>query len=124
MKNFKTTFFFLRLPVAVSLAGHGLVRLPKLRTFSEWMVSSMEKSVLPDFMIIPFSYILPIAEAVLGLMLLFGFQIKYTLYAALVFMSILILGSCSIENWSAIEAQLIHSVYLFALLWIYKNKNN
>jgi thiosulfate dehydrogenase [quinone] large subunit len=119
MKDFKTTFFFLRLPVAVSLAGHGLVRLPKLQTFSEWMVTTMEKSAIPTALIVPFSYVLPIAEAIIGIVLLIGFKTKYTLYAGLVLMSILILGSCSIENWSAIEAQLLHSLYLFGLFWLY-----
>jgi len=32
----------------------------------------------------------------------------------------LIFGSCSIENWSAIEAQLLHSFYLFGLFWFYE----
>lgn len=117
MKDFKTMFFFLRLPVAVSLAGHGFVRLPKLTTFAEWMAATMEKSAIPMVLIKPFGYILPIAEALIGLSLLIGFKIKYSLYAGLLLMSILILGSCSIENWSAIEAQLIHSAYLFGLLW-------
>ncbi|KFF12094.1 DoxX family protein [Chryseobacterium soli] len=119
MKDFKTTFFFLRLPVAVSLAGHGLVRLPKLQTFSEWMVTTMEKSAIPTALLVPFSYILPIAEAIIGIVLLIGFKTKYTLYTGLMLMSILILGSCSIENWSAIEAQLLHSLYLFGLFWMY-----
>lgn len=120
MKDFKTTYFFLRLPIAISLLGHGLVRLPKLETFSNWMVTSMEKSVIPSFMIVPFSYILPIVEFLIGLLLLIGFQTKYTIYSGLVLMSILILGSASIENWSAIEAQLLHSVYLGGLLWFYE----
>ncbi len=127
MKDFKTAFFFLRLPVAVSLLGHGLVRLPKLQAFSEWMITSMEKSVIPAALIMPFSYFLPIAEAVLGILLLINFKTKYTLYGALTVMSILILGSCSIENWSAIEAQLLHSFYLFGLFWFYekfKAENN
>ncbi len=120
MKDFKTTYFFLRLPIAISLLGHGLVRFPKLEIFSNWMVTSMEKSVIPSFMIIPFSYFLPIAEFLIGLLLLIGFQTKYTIYSGLVLMSILILGSASIENWSAIEAQLLHSVYLGGLLWFYE----
>lgn len=120
MKDFKTAFFFLRLPVAVSLLGHGLVRLPKLQTFSEWMVTSMEKSAIPTAFIVPFSYLLPVAEAILGILLLVNFKTKYTLYGTLTVMSILILGSCSIENWSAIEAQLLHSFYLFGLFWIYE----
>lgn len=120
MKDFKTTFFFLRLPIAISLAGHGLVRLPKLAAFSEWMVSTMEKSILPNALIVPFSYILPIAEAVIGILLLIGFQLKYTIYAGLVLMAILILGSSLIENWGAIESQLLHAFYLFALYWFWQ----
>lgn len=124
MKDFRTIFFFLRLPMAVSLFGHGLVRFPKLETFSNWMVTSMEKSMIPEFLIVPFSYILPILEALIGISLLIGFQTKYTLFAGLVLMSILILGSSSIENWSAIESQLLHSVYLFGLFWFWqKNKS-
>lgn len=120
MKDFKTIFFFLRLPIAISLLGHGLVRLPKLATFSNWMVTTMEKSAIPDFLIVPFSYVLPIAEALIGLSLLVGFQTKYTLFAGLALMSLLIFGSSSIENWSAIESQLLHSFYLFGLVWFWQ----
>ncbi len=120
MKNFKTTFFFLKLPVAISLAGHGLVRLPKLATFSDWMVATMEKSILPKALIVPFGYALPIVETIIGILLLVGFQTKNMLLAGMVLMGVLILGSCSIENWGAIEAQLVHSIYLFGLFWFYE----
>jgi thiosulfate dehydrogenase [quinone] large subunit len=123
MKDFRTVFFFLRLPLAVSLLGHGLVRLPKLHTFSDWMLTTMEKSVIPAFLILPFSYLLPVAEAVIGLLLLINFKTKHTLYSGLALMSILILGSSSIENWSAIESQLLHSFYLFGLVWFYEKFN-
>lgn len=119
MKDFKTIFFFLRLPIAISLAGHGLVRLPKLQTFTEGMVKSMEKSAIPEALITPFGYVLPFLEAIIGISLLIGFKPKLTIYSAIALMSILILGSSSIENWEAIEAQLLHSLYLFALLWFY-----
>lgn len=119
MKDFKTIFFFLRLPIAISLAGHGLVRLPKLQTFTEGMVKSMEKSAIPEALITPFGNVLPFLEAIIGISLLIGFKPKLTIYSAFALMSILILGSSSIENWSAIEAQLLHSLYLFALLWFY-----
>jgi thiosulfate dehydrogenase [quinone] large subunit len=120
MKDFKTTYFFLRLPIAISLLGHGLVRFPKLEIFSNWMVTSMEKSLIPSFIILPFGYVLPIVEFMIGLALLIGFQTKYTIFSGLILMSVLILGSSSIENWSAIEAQLLHSVYLGGLLWFYE----
>lgn len=119
MKDFKTLFFFSRLPIAISLAGHGLVRLPKLQTFAGGMVKSMEKSAIPEALITPFGYLLPFLEAIVGISLLIGFKSKLTIYAAIALMSILILGSSSVENWTAIEAQLLHSLYLFALLWFY-----
>ena len=127
MKDFKSTFFFLKLPIAVSLLGHGLVRLPKLPAFTDWLVTTMEKSVIPEFLIVPFGYFLPIAEFLIGLSLLIGFQVKYSLFAGLALMSILIFGSSSIENWSAIESQLLHSFYLFGLVWFwqkYKPESN
>lgn len=117
MNTKKLNFFFLRLPLAISLLGHGLVRLPKLEAFSQWMVGSMEKSVLPAALIVPFSYALPIIEAAVGLLLLIGFQVRYTLYAGLALMAILVFGSSAIENWGAIEAQLIHAIYFGVLLW-------
>lgn len=120
MKDFKTIFFFLKLPISVSLLGHGLVRLPKLATFSNWMVTTMEKSIIPDFLIVPFGYVLPVAEFLIGLSLVIGFQTKYTIFSGLILMSILILGSSSVENWSAIESQLLHSFYLFGLVWFWQ----
>lgn len=122
MRDFKTTFFFLRLPVAISLAGHGLVRLPKLTVFAEGMASSMESSVLPSGLILGFGYILPVIEAVLGIALIIGFKTRYTLYASLTVMSMLVLGSSTVENWGGVQAQLTHGIYLGILLW-YFDKN-
>lgn len=116
MDKNKISFFFLRLPIAVSLLGHGLVRLPKLAAFSAWMLDTMEKSFLPQGLILPFSFALPILEFIIGIALLFRAGIQYSIYAGLLLMTVLIFGSCSIENWAAIEAQLLHAIYLFGLL--------
>jgi thiosulfate dehydrogenase [quinone] large subunit len=103
--------------------GHGLIRLPKLEAFADGMAMSMEASVLPAGLILAFGYILPIIEALLGLALLLGFQTKYILYACLVLMSILVLGSSSTESWGAVQAQLVHAGYLLGLLWYYEKNN-
>ncbi len=118
--NYKLSYFFLRLPIAISLLGHGLVRLPKLTIFHDWMINFMNKSILPNFIIGGWAYILPFIEAGLGFLLLIGYKSKYIIYATLTLMSILILGCSSIENWGAIEAQLIHAFYLFILLQYYE----
>lgn len=120
MRDFKTTYFFLRLPIALSIFGHGLVRLPKLQTFTEGMVKSMEKSAIAESLLTPFGYLIPIAEFVIGLVLLIGYQTKYTIYAGFALMGLLVFGSASVENWSGIEAQLIYSIYLGGLLWYWE----
>lgn len=118
MKISSTLFFFLRLPLAISMLGHGLVRLPKLQAFSQWMTTSMEKSILPSALVTGFAYALPFAEALLGIGLLAGRPMRITLYAGLVLMSMLVAGSTSVENWGALESQLIHAAYFGGLLLV------
>ncbi len=110
-----TVFVLLRLAIAASMLGHGLVRLPKLHGFSQWMVNSFAKSMLPQALIVPFSYVLPIAEFIIGLLLVTGLFTRVALIAGALIMVILLFGTAMIENWDAIPTQLIHAAF-FALL--------
>lgn len=111
-----TSFLIVRLAVAASMLGHGLVRLPKLTGFSNWMVSSFEKSMLPSALVTPFSYILPIAEFVIGLLLVIGLLTRVSLIAGGFTMVILIFGSAMVENWEAMPSQFIHAAFFAVLL--------
>lgn len=111
-----TVFLLLRLAIGVSIFGHGLVRLPKLNAFSNWMVGNFEKSMLPKVLVVPFSYALPIAEFSVGLLLLLGLFTKPSLIAGAVIMILLIFGTAMIENWEALPSQLIHIAFLAVLL--------
>ncbi|HSC53008.1 MAG TPA: DoxX family protein [Phnomibacter sp.] len=106
----------LRLAIAISMLGHGLVRLPKLQTFSQWLVSSFEKSILPKALVVPFSYSLPIAEFAVGLLLLTGMFTKPAAFAGAIVMLFLLLGTTLIENWEAIPSQLMHIILFAALI--------
>lgn len=118
-----TSFLLLRIAIAISMFGHGLVRLPKLVTFSNWMVGSFENSMLPKIIVTPFSYILPIAEFAIGLFLLLGIFTKPSLVAGAIVMIILLFGTSMIENWEAIPSQLIHIAF-FALLLHFADYNS
>lgn len=118
-----TSFLFLRLAVAISMFGHGLVRLPKLTAFSNWMVGSFENSMLPKIIVTPFSYLLPIAEFTIGFLLLLGLFTKPSLIAGAIVMLALLFGTSMIENWEAIPSQLIH-ISLFALLLHFADYNS
>lgn len=118
-----TSFLLLRLAVAISMFGHGLVRLPKLGTFSKWMIGSFENSMLSKFIVTPFSYILPIAEFTIGLLLILGLLTKPSLVAGGFVMLALLFGTSMIENWEAIPSQLIH-LAIFALLLHFIDSNS
>ncbi|WP_442590041.1 DoxX family protein [Pedobacter sp. AW31-3R] len=112
----KTVFLLLRLAVAASMFGHGLVRLPKLAGFSAWMVGDFAKSMIPQILVVPFSYALPVAEFIIGLFLFIGLFTRISLIAGAVVMVMLIFGSCMVENFNAIPSQLIHAAFFAILL--------
>ena len=117
------SFLLARLAVGMSMFGHGLVRLPKLQSFSHWMVGQFEKSMLPEIIVTPFSYILPIAELLVGIFLLIGLFTRQALVAGSLVMIALIFGSSMIEEWGAIPSQLIH-VAFFSILLIFEKSYN
>jgi len=110
------SFLLLRLAIGASFFGHGLVRLPKLAAFSGGMVTTFKKSMLPELLVTPFSYALPVAEFLIGLLLLSGLFTKAAAIAGSVVMLVLIFGTCMIENWEALPSQLIHIAFLVTLL--------
>lgn len=116
MINNPTAFLLLRLAIAASMFTHGLVRLPKLDKFSAWMIGNFEKSMIPKFMILPFSYALPVAEFSIGLLLIIGIFTKPALIAGGIVMIFLLSGTGMIENWEAIPSQLIHIAFFAILL--------
>ncbi|RNL49672.1 DoxX family protein [Pedobacter jejuensis] len=105
-----------RLAIGLSFFGHGLVRLPKLQGFSNWMMGQFSKSLLPDFLVLPFSYALPILEFVAGLLIVVGLFTKQGLLLAGIISLALIFGTTMIENWEALPSQLIHVAFLSLLL--------
>ncbi|MDQ0110420.1 thiosulfate dehydrogenase [quinone] large subunit [Chitinophaga terrae (ex Kim and Jung 2007)] len=111
-----TVFLLLRLAVATSMLGHGLVRIPKIKVFSQWMIGAFEKSMLPKALILPFSYGLPVAELIIGLLLLTGLGTRMVSVAGATVMLMLIFGSAMIENWEAIPSQMIHLLFFAAII--------
>lgn len=111
-----TVFLLLRLGIGISMFGHGLVRLPKLNAFSQWMVDSFAKSMLPAELVRPFSMVLPFAELVIGLLLLVGLFTEPALISGAVLMLMLLFGTAMVENWEAVPSQLIHLIFFAVLL--------
>lgn len=123
MINKPLSYLLLRLAVAVSMLGHGLVRIPKIDAFADEMVKQFELSVLPQQLVQPFAYILPYVELLVGIFMLLGLFTKQAIVLGAITIIVLIFGSCMIESWGAIPAQLIHML-CFVLLLSYQQYDN
>ncbi|QDO95463.1 DoxX family membrane protein [Formosa sediminum] len=117
-----TSYLIVRLAIGISMFGHGLVRLPKLQAFSAGIVKSFENSMLPEFLTLPFSYVLPFAEFTFGLLLILGLFTRVASIGISVVLMSLIFGSTLVENWGVITAQLVHVA--FAVYVIHNIKDN
>ena len=123
MKKSQITYLLARLPIAMSMFGHGLIRLTKLQTFSNGMVTEFNKSILPSALVLPFSYMLPFIEFLVGLFLLAGLLTRFACIVGVIVMVALIFGSSTLEQWNNIFTQIIYGAY-FALLYYYADFND
>lgn len=122
MRQYNWAYLMARLPIAMSMFGHGLVRLPKLNNFSYGMVLEFGRSYLPSWIVQPFSYVLPFAELLTGILLLLGWGTRFALLLGSAIMLILIFGSTTIEQWENVAIQLFYGIY-FAGLFVFIEHN-
>jgi len=112
----QTAYLLLRLTMGLNFLGHGLVRMPKLEAFRNWMVSAFQASILPSWSVSIWSSILPFLELSIGIALLLGlFTYRVSILGALVIMT-LIFGSCMIENWEWVSFQMIYALFFAVLI--------
>ena len=108
-------YLMARLAIGMSFFGHGLIRLTRLSVFADGMIKEFSKSLLPQWLVIPFAYTLPFVEISLGILLLTGLFIDIACIAGVIVMLCLIFGSSFLEQWNNIFSQLFYSAYLVAL---------
>ncbi len=121
--NTKVTAYTLaRLPIGISLLGHGFIRIPKLQQFTEGMLQSFSATTFPVFVVKPFAMVLPFLEFLLGVALIIGFQMKTTATVGVILMCVFIFGMSFQENWNAIYIEMVYGLY-FAVLYLFADYN-
>lgn len=78
--------------------------------------------MLPEAMVLPFSYLLPVLELITGLLLLSGLFTRFAILLGSAVMLALIFGSCLIEQWENVFIQVLYGAY-FAVLYRYLEFN-
>jgi thiosulfate dehydrogenase [quinone] large subunit len=121
-KNPGRTYLMARLPIAVSMLGHGIDRISKIQLFSDHLVQQFSQSIIPAKLVANFSMVLPFIELFIGILLILGLFTRLTCVVGLFFMLALIFGSCLIEQWENVFIQMIYGLY-YVLLYYYAYNN-
>jgi thiosulfate dehydrogenase (quinone) large subunit len=111
----KFAYLIVRTGIALSMLGHGLVRIPQLSSWAEGMAEDFEGSLLPEAFVTPFFFILPFLEFLLGVFLILGLFTRSSAIVGGFLMGGLIFGTCLIENYGSIPSQMIH-LLLFVIV--------
>jgi thiosulfate dehydrogenase (quinone) large subunit len=106
----------MRLTIGASLFGRGLVRLPKFSGFHTQLMGEFKASILPGFLVSVCGYALPFAELVTGVLLLAGALTRAAAVAGGLVMITLVFGATSIEHFNVIGEQLVHTIFLAAVV--------
>ena len=87
--NVKITFAF-RILLGLTLLVFGASKLPDLAGFADTVVSY---DVLPYSLAVPYGYALPLAEVVVGLLLILGLGLQFVAPVAILIIATLIAGT-------------------------------
>ncbi|MGJ8657132.1 MAG: DoxX family protein [Akkermansiaceae bacterium] len=112
-----------RIGMGVNFAVHGLVRLPKLEGFANYMTGNFEKTILPSALVKPYAYGLPIIELILGILMILGLFTRKAFIASALVMISLIFGTCMLENWATAGSQMVYLAYITVLLALREKYN-
>lgn len=117
LTNAQLAYVLARIAFGLNFFLHGVVRLPKLQDFVGGMQSEFSESMLPSFLVTPTAYLIPIAELILGLMLLLGIFTRKALVGSALVMLILLAGCCLLEKWAVVGSQMVYMLYLVFLIF-------
>jgi thiosulfate dehydrogenase [quinone] large subunit len=116
-------YTLLRVIVGVNILSHGISRiLQGPSVYAATLVTQFQATSLANWLVSGFGTALPWLEALLGLLILFGIKLRWTIVAAGLLLAILTYGACLVQNWEAAGLQLIYAV-AYALLLIFRQWN-
>ncbi len=105
-----------RLGLGVNIALHGWTRVFKFQEFLAHLEKQFANSALPQPLVDASAYGIVGGECVIGILLLLGLALRFSLVAGSVLMIVLLFGTCLIQDWGAAGDQLIYLAYYAALL--------
>ncbi len=110
-------YVLLRITLGINVSLHGISRLMAgSALFASSLTKQFGGTILPHFAVQTFGYVLPWAEAIIGILLFFGIFTRVALVAGALLMAALTFGTCLLQDWNVAGLQLIYAVVYFILI--------
>ena len=107
----------LRLALGMSMFVHGLSRfVAGIDKYAAPTIAGFNNVALPHGMVVFAVYLIPYAEAVLGVLLLAGLLTRFALLGTAALILLLMFGAGMEQNWTAVAAQLPYPLIIAVLL--------
>ena len=107
----------LRLVLGTNILIHGVSRIyTGVKDFAQALVPLFAKTPLPPGAVYAYASALPVAEAIIGLCVLFGFGSRYAYVFGLLLIASLTFGAALRQDWDSAGLQLIYALVYSILL--------
>ena len=109
-------FALLRLTLGINMLGRVLVRLPDVQQFAEGMARNFADTILPEPFVLVYAYVILLAEAVIGALLILGWKTRYALAAMGLLLASLTIGQILLQNYGTVANILIYAIAVYLML--------
>ncbi len=119
--NMQLGYLIMRLMLGLNLFLHGSMRL--LAGIDIWLIPTAETfvgTILPQPLVVALLHIIPIAELMLGALLLLGLSTRSALLGSILLFLLLDFGHGVRQLWSNMHLVMHYSIYFWILLVLHK----
>lgn len=122
-RDYSLAYALLRATLGVNIAMHGISRiLAGVGGFAAGLEKQFAATPLPHFAVAAFAHALPWAEAIIGLLILFGVATRVALVLGALLIVMLTFGTNLHQDWNVAGLQLIYAI-AYALLIAFHRYN-
>ncbi|WP_319422772.1 DoxX family protein [Pleurocapsa sp. FMAR1] len=115
-RDIVAAYTLLRIVVGINYFNHGATRIFNIPGFIDSMVSTMQGSWIPEFLVRVNAALVPPVELIVGILITIGLFTRSALIACFILMAVLMYGITIIQNWDGASGQLAYNIVLFILL--------
>lgn len=112
-------YCIMRISLGINIFVHGFIRLGN--NYEKFIASTTQmfsSSFLPFWSVNFFAHVIPIAEFIIGFLLILGLFTEVTAIGGSILMMLLILGMGVLQKWDALGAQMIYVLFYFLTLFL------